>query len=80
MIRLTRLNGSEFILNAEMIRSVETCPDTIITLFNHETLMVRESVEDVVRRTLTYHQSKNLVPQQRYAPCDLGGQAEGYRL
>lgn len=76
MIRLSRLNGTGFILNAELIRSVEECPDTLIMLYNHETLMVAESVEEVVQRVLAYHQCKNLVPQLQHAPCDLGLLAE----
>ena len=32
MIKLTRLNGEVFVLNAELIRSVESRPDTYITL------------------------------------------------
>ena len=71
MIKLTRLNGTEFLLNAEMIKFVESCPDTIITLCNGETLMARETVDETVKRILTYHQTKSLVPKQRYAPCDL---------
>ncbi len=66
MIRLTRLNGDEFILNAELIRYVERCPDTLITLTNSETLMVREPLDEVVRRVVTYHQAKNLVPRAEY--------------
>ncbi|MDR3198858.1 MAG: flagellar FlbD family protein [Planctomycetaceae bacterium] len=63
MILLTRLNKEEFVLNAELIRYVERCPDTLITLTNGETLMVRESLEEVVRRTVAYHQAKNLIPK-----------------
>ena len=70
MIRLTRLNGNEFILNAELIRYVERCPDTLITLINGETLMVAETLEDVVRRTVSYHQAKNLIPKAQNLPCD----------
>ncbi|MDR1270112.1 MAG: flagellar FlbD family protein [Planctomycetaceae bacterium] len=68
MIRLTRLNKDEFVLNAELIRYVERCPDTLITLVNGETLMVRESLDEVVRRTVTYHQAKNLIPKPQYLP------------
>ncbi len=64
MIRLTRLNNSEFLLNAEMIKFVESCPDTIITLINCETLMVRETVDEVVDRIMTYHQTKNILPRR----------------
>lgn len=70
MIRLTRLNGDEFILNAELIRYVESCPDTLISLVGGETLMVLEPVDEVVRRTITYHQAKNLIPKARNMPCD----------
>ena len=68
MIRLTRLNKDEFVLNAELIRYVERCPDTLITLINGDTLMVRESLDDVVRRAVAYHQAKNLIPKPEYLP------------
>ena len=70
MIRLTRLNQEEFIFNAELIRYVERCPDTLITLTNGETLMVAEPLEEVVRRTISYHQAKNLIPRTEHLPCD----------
>ena len=68
MIRLTRLNKDEFVLNAELIRYVERCPDTLITLINGDTLMVLETLDDVVRRTVAYHQAKNLIPKPEYLP------------
>ncbi len=68
MIRLSRLNGDEFILNAELIRYVERCPDTLITMTNGETLMVRESLDEVVRRAVTYQQAKYLVPRPEFLP------------
>jgi len=66
MIRLTKLNKDEFILNAELIRYVERRPDTVITLINGDTLMVRETLEDVVRRAVAYHQVKNMIPKPEY--------------
>jgi flagellar protein FlbD len=70
MILLTRLNRDrdEFILNAELIRYVERCPDTLITLTNGDTIMVRETLDEVVRRAVAYHQSKNLIPKPEYLP------------
>ena len=65
MVRLTRLNNTEFLLNAELIKYVESCPDTVITLINCETLMVRETIDEVVRRVMKYHQTKNLIPKER---------------
>ncbi|MDR2170753.1 MAG: flagellar FlbD family protein [Planctomycetaceae bacterium] len=68
MILLTRLNNDEFILNAELIRYVERCPDTLITLTNGDTVMVKETLDEVVRRAVAYHQSKNLIPKPEYLP------------
>jgi flagellar protein FlbD len=54
MIKLTRLNGEEFVLNAELIRFVERRPDTYVTLTSNDRLIVRESVEEVVKRAIAY--------------------------
>ncbi len=57
MIRLTRLNGRPFALNAEQIKSVEETPDTMILLLNGEQVMVREPMVEVVRRAIEYGRS-----------------------
>ncbi len=54
MIQLTRLNGEAFILNAELIQYVESRPDTYITLTTEDRFIVRESMEEVVRRAVEY--------------------------
>jgi len=54
MIRLTRLNGRPFVLNAEQIKTIEETPDTLITLLNGERLVVQESLEEVVRRAVEF--------------------------
>ncbi|MEO1584424.1 MAG: flagellar FlbD family protein, partial [Planctomycetota bacterium] len=54
VISLTKLNGTEFVVNADLIKTVETTPDTIITLINGDRLMVRESVRDVVERAIDF--------------------------
>ena len=54
MITVTRLNGKPFVLNAELIRTVEALPDTTITLVNGERMIVRETMEEVVERAVNY--------------------------
>jgi flagellar protein FlbD len=54
MIQLSRLNGKEFVVNCELIKIVESTPDTLITLTTGEKLMVRDSVDDVIRATMNY--------------------------
>ncbi len=54
MITLTRLNKRVVVVNAELIKMLESTPDTIVTLINGDTIIVRESVEEVVRRAIDY--------------------------
>jgi len=54
MISVTRLNDKKFILNAEIIRTVEENPDTIITLVSGEHMVVKESMTEIVKRTIEY--------------------------
>ena len=57
MIKLTRLNETEVVVNAEMIEFVEAIPDTIISLASGKKLMVTEPVEVVVERVIEYRRS-----------------------
>jgi flagellar protein FlbD len=54
MICLTRLNGQSFVVNAEKIRYVESTPDTMVCCDTGEKMMVRESLQDVVRKAIDY--------------------------
>ena len=54
MITVTRLDKRVVVLNADLIKMLESTPDTIITLISGDTLVVRESVEEVVRRAIDY--------------------------
>ena len=54
MISLTRLNGSPFVVNAEMIRTIEERPDTTIVLINGESFIVKESKDEVVAKAIEY--------------------------
>ncbi len=54
MITLTKLNGQRFVLNAELIRTIEENPDTIVTLTSGNRVLVRETMEAVVERAVEY--------------------------
>lgn len=54
MITLTRLDGRVVVLNADLIKMIESTPDTIITLVNGDTMIVREPVDDVVEKSIDY--------------------------
>lgn len=54
MIVLTRINDKEFMLNAEIIQTVEATPDTVITLTTGVKYIVKESCEEVRDKVIAY--------------------------
>ena len=59
MIYLERLNGTGFVLNAELIRELESTPDTIITLVSGDKIVVRDPVDEVVSAVIEYKKRIN---------------------
>ena len=77
MIKLTSLNGREVFVNAELIRTVEATPDTMITLSTEHKMIVREGVDEVVRRVMRYRReirrdAERFVVQKRQDVQDEG--------
>ncbi|MDQ7772130.1 MAG: flagellar FlbD family protein [Elusimicrobiales bacterium] len=54
MIRLQKLNGTEVVVNAELIESVEAAPDTVINLATGNRFLVKDSVDEVVAKVIEY--------------------------
>ena len=54
MIELTRLNGSPLAVSCELIKYIESSPDTTLTLVTGEKIVVRESCADVIARAIAY--------------------------
>jgi len=54
LVILHRLKGAEFILNAELIETIEANPDTVITLTNDKKFIVQETVSGVLELVLAY--------------------------
>ena len=54
MILLSRLNGSELGLNADLIERVESTPDTVITLIDGTKYVVSEPAREVVARIIDF--------------------------
>lgn len=67
MIKLTRLDGEPFILNAELIKYVEARPDTYVTLTSGDRVVVGQSPDEVLRLAVEYQQSKQLWPAGKRA-------------
>jgi flagellar protein FlbD len=54
MIKLTRLNGSEFWINPHQIEFMEETPDTVIKLFSDKKVVVSEKAALVIERIIEY--------------------------
>lgn len=54
MITLTRLNGKEFVLNDDLIQTIEETPNTVIALTNGAKYIVNEDYEEIKKRIIEY--------------------------
>lgn len=55
MIKLTRLDGRQFIINAELIEMFESTPETVVTLtIDKKRMVVQESVDEVWQKVIEY--------------------------
>ena len=62
MIYITKLNDKQIVINCELIITVESTPDTTITMTNGQKFIARESVDDIVRAVIEYkHKLSNVV-------------------
>ncbi|WP_102346939.1 flagellar FlbD family protein [Bacillus sp. Marseille-P3661] len=61
MIKLTRLNGQSFYLNALYIEQLQSFPDTTITLSNGKKIVVRENELDVILLIKEFYGDINII-------------------
>lgn len=62
MIPLTRLNGSQIVINSDLIETIEATPDTVITLTTDHKWVVREGIDEILDRIVTYRRRIHAVP------------------
>ncbi len=54
MIEVTKLNGTKFLVNSNLIGTVEETPDTVLTLTDGKKIIVKESrleVKNLIKTT-----------------------------
>jgi flagellar protein FlbD len=54
MIVLTRLSGTAFVLNADLIERLDSTPDTVVTLVDGKKYVVAEPMAEVVAMVRAY--------------------------
>ena len=54
MVKVTRLNGTEYYINPHQIESVEIRPDTTLLMLSGKHVVVKEKVDDLIERIVEY--------------------------
>jgi flagellar protein FlbD len=62
MIHVTRLDGSDVVVNADLVATVERTPDTVLALVTGVRIMVKETVEDIVNKVIDYRRRLQIGP------------------
>jgi flagellar protein FlbD len=57
MIKVHRLNGQAVVVNAELIESIESVPDTVVNLYTNNRLVLKESMDEVYGLIMEYKRS-----------------------
>ena len=54
MITLTRLSGSVFVLNSDLIERIDATPDSVVTLIDGKKYVVAETLDQIIDLVRTY--------------------------
>jgi flagellar protein FlbD len=72
MIHVTRLDGTDLVVNADLIATIERTPDTMLALVTGARLMVKETVEELVDKVVAFRRRSQLGPTLLPDPPDIG--------
>ncbi|MHC1750488.1 MAG: flagellar FlbD family protein [Cellulosilyticaceae bacterium] len=61
MISVTKLNMQQFIINSDLIETIEETPDTVVTMTTGRKFVIKETQEDIVNKIIAYKR-KILLP------------------
>lgn len=56
MIRVTRLDNSNLIINSDMVEFIESTPDTIVTLTDGKKIIVKEDPNTLINMIVEFRQ------------------------
>ncbi len=62
MIKVSRINGKDFVVNCDLIEFIESTPDTVITLTTGKKIIVRESIDEVIEKIVKYRLKTAILP------------------
>ncbi len=54
MVMITKLNGKNIVINCELIETIESLPDTTITMTNGRKFIATQTVDEVIEEIIKY--------------------------
>jgi len=54
MIKVTRLNSSELVINCDLIEFVEAIPESMISLITGKKIIVTENIDEIINRVAEF--------------------------
>lgn len=74
MITLTKLNGTVFALNSDLIETIEENHDTVIRLTNKTFYVVQEHISEVIEKVIAFRRASygnlNCISMNREGEAD----------
>jgi flagellar protein FlbD len=68
VIQLTRLDGSPFMVNADLIETIEETPTTVVALTTHKRYTVQEPAAVIVDRIIAFRRQIARAPLSLVSP------------
>ncbi len=70
MVKLHRLNGTPVFINFELVRWMDASPDSVLTFTDGKTLMVKESMDEIL--VILQHYKKSILQNIEVRPKEKG--------
>ncbi len=71
MISVTRLDGSVFVINADLIETIEATPDTVITFAHDKKVVVQEGPDEIIDSIVRFRRRLYADPSALVSSPDL---------
>jgi len=66
MIVLTKINNALVAVNCDMIQSIDETADTVITLANHDKVVVKERTSEIIEKIVEYRRRIRQMVETEY--------------
>lgn len=60
MIELKKLNGTAIFVNPDLIRAVESTPDTVVNFIDGESILVKDSPQEIIASIVSFRRKYSI--------------------